>query len=178
MTYKQRYRAPKYGENAGEAAIVDTGDPYQNLANAIVEQAAEDYRVASIFLAKHPSPPKEEDYLTEEQIEILQMPQHRTMVEHWLLKRAKPPYKDEVLWEVETAKWWRIEQQRRVRKTEEFKNFKQRRHSWEQWRYTLDDCEKFFRGDWIKMLTRLDGEEILNRLKEELHGSKAVSPDG
>lgn len=157
---------------------MDTGDPYQNLANAIVQQAADDYRAAAAFLAKHPRPPVDADYLAEEQIAVLRLPTRRTMQEHWLIKRAKPGYKDEVLWECETAKWWRIEQQRRVRESEAFKHFKQRRDSWEQWRYTLEDCKRFFLGDWIKMLTKLDGEEILAELKEELNGSKAVSPDG
>lgn len=114
MTYKKRYRVPKYGDNAGASAIVDTGDPYQNLANAIVQQAADDYRSAKRYLAKHP-----------------EIPEDKKAIYNWVNANK-----------------------------------------------TVVECEAFFRGDWIKMLTNLDGREILAKLKEELNGSKAVSPDG
>ena len=57
MIYKQRYRPPKYGDREGKCAVVDTGDPNQNLANAIVQGAADDYRRAMRYLIKHPEPP-------------------------------------------------------------------------------------------------------------------------
>lgn len=35
-------------------------------------------------------------------------------------------------------------------------------------RNTILEIEEFFRGDWIKILTKADGEDILNRLKNEV----------
>ena len=68
-------------------------DPYQNLANAIILQAAKDYRLARRKL------------------------------------RRKPRNEDA--------------------------------------KFMVKDCEDFFRSDWFKMLTDVDGEMILRKLQEE-----------
>ena len=31
----------------------------------------------------------------------------------------------------------------------------------------VEDCERFFRSDWFKVLTDIDGEALIERLKEE-----------
>ena len=31
----------------------------------------------------------------------------------------------------------------------------------------IKDCERFFKSEWFKMLTKLDGETLLKQLKEE-----------
>ena len=33
----------------------------------------------------------------------------------------------------------------------------------------LQDCEDFFRSDWYQMLTKLDGEMIMQKIREEEH---------
>lgn len=79
-------------------------DPYERLANAIVVQAAEDYREA-----------------------------RRTKKE--LDEKERMTAKDE-------AKYFEADKMEK-------------------------DCEKFFRGDWIKALTKVDGKVILQKLREE-----------
>ena len=32
----------------------------------------------------------------------------------------------------------------------------------------IKQCENFFLGDWIKVLTKLDGRMILSKLKEQM----------
>lgn len=34
-------------------------------------------------------------------------------------------------------------------------------------KFMIDDCEIFFRSDWFKMLTAIDGEQLLKQLREE-----------
>ena len=34
-------------------------------------------------------------------------------------------------------------------------------------RRTVSECEKFFTGDWIKILTNVDGKSIMDRIKGE-----------
>lgn len=34
--------------------------------------------------------------------------------------------------------------------------------------YMIKQCENFFLGDWIKVLTKLDGRMILSKLKEQM----------
>ena len=34
--------------------------------------------------------------------------------------------------------------------------------------HTLEECTEFFKGDWIKVLTNVDGNYILHKLREEL----------
>ena len=66
---------------------------YQNLANAIITQAARDYKYA--------------------------------------LKHLKDPYKDSI--------------EKRI----------------------IDECERFFRSDYFRVLTNLDGERLISMIKEE-----------
>ena len=113
VTYSHRFKPPKYGDREGKWAVADTGDPYQNLANAIVHGAADDYRRARRYLIKHPEIPESE----------------------------------------------------------------YGRYMWADAHRVIVECEAFFCGDWIKMLTALDGVEILNRLRGE-YGRKTVSADG
>lgn len=35
------------------------------------------------------------------------------------------------------------------------------------WIKTVVECEKFFKGEWIKVLTNIDGESIMNKIKDE-----------
>ena len=80
--------------------VTDTGDPSQNLANAIITQAAKDWRTAVKYLKAHPD---------------------GTGKRYWAAEKEKA------------------------------------------------DCEKFFLGDTFEILTNLDGEYLLRRLKEEAH---------
>ena len=78
--------------------ILDTGDPNQNLANAIIAQAAADWRSAVAYLKAHPGG---------------------------------------------TGKrYWKAEKDKK-------------------------DCELFFLGDTFEILTNLEGEYLLRRLKDE-----------
>ena len=176
MKQKERYRAPKYGDRADINVVIDTGDPYQNLANAIVQQAAEDYRAACWYLRKHKKPDML-DYIKPEEAKLLKIGTHYTKQERALRKRAKKKYREEILWETEIARWWRREQIRAIRNSEEWRHyyFAETRR-WEAEK-TVKECEEFFLGDWIKMLTRLDGAELLQRLREE-HGGNTVSQAG
>lgn len=98
---------------ADQDAVADTGDPYQNLANAIVLLAADDYRYAVRYIRRHPAPP--------------------SIPDGYRGKRAQ-------------QRWC------------------------EQYRM-IYDCRMFFMGDWIKMLTKLDGAELLRQLEEECNGT-------
>ena len=70
------------------------GDPYENLANAIIVQAASDYRTALKKLKRNP---KNKDAMTEAM-----------------------------------------------------------------------ECERFFRSDWYEYLTSVDGEYLINKLRQEV----------
>lgn len=174
MKRKERFRPPKYGDRADNNAIIDTGDPYQNLANAIVRQAAEDYRAAVRYLMKHREP-NMLDYITPEEAELIKIGANRTKHERYLRRHVwRKAYRDEVLWETDVALWWRRKQVKEIRESKEWKHFYFAETKWWDAEKTVKECEEFFLGDWIKVLTQLDGEELLNRLREE-HGGKTVS---
>lgn len=159
MKQKERYRYPKYGERSEQGAAVDTGDPLQNLANAIVVQAADDYRRALQFLSMHPEPPSMYDYLTEREIVILD--------------NAPRNYR-EMTPQQEKIQMLAVE----IRKSKQFRNLKNAEYLWSTQFNMIRDCEQFFQGDWIMCLTKLDGKELMRMLKEEVYGSKAISADG
>ena len=43
--------------------------------------------------------------------------------------------------------------------------------------FTVDDCELFFNGDWFKMLTKLDGPELMEEIKSDLDCGRSHLPD-
>lgn len=77
---------------------LDTGDPSQNLANAIIAQAADDWRRATAYLNHH---------------------RGGTGKRYWEAEKAK------------------------------------------------NDCERFFLGETFEILTDIEGEYLLRRLREE-----------
>ena len=177
MKQKERYRPHKYGDRADINTIVDTGNPYQNVANYIVQQAAEDYRTAVRYLAKHRKP-KMLDYISPEQAELIKAGANRTKRERYLRRHVwRKAYRDEVLWETDVALWWRRKQVKEIRESKEWKHFYFAEIRWWDAEKTVKECEEFFLGDWIKVLTQLDGAELLQRLREE-HGGKTVSANG
>lgn len=159
MKQKERYRPPKFGQDAGYAAIEDTGDPYQNIANAIVELAARDYMEALKFLEKYPEPPDVNKFLTKKQVSLLDT----KIVSFSSMSGA----------ELETAK-----RASELRRSKEYKRYKTAVYLWTNHMNRVADCELFFKGDWIQMLTGLDGVELMRMLKEEVDGSKTIFTDG
>ncbi|MBQ2071947.1 MAG: hypothetical protein II460_06335 [Oscillospiraceae bacterium] len=45
---------------------------------------------------------------------------------------------------------------------------------------TRDECEQFFRSEWFAVLTSVDGNALLNKLKQEEHvcDEQRISPAG
>lgn len=84
------------------------GDPRENLANAIVLQAVDDWRSAKKILRRHKV--------------------------HALQGRKKVTPRNDP-------------------------------------QGTIDACERFFRSGWFQMLTRIDGEALLRKLREEEEGT-------
>lgn len=50
--------------------LIDAGNPYQTLANAIVMVAVDDYRKAREFLSTHKDLPEMSEYLSEEEVRL------------------------------------------------------------------------------------------------------------
>lgn len=166
MTYRERFKAPKFGEKADATAIIDTGDPYQNLANGVVAQAAADYMAAIRLIGLKPDAPKLEEYLKPEQLDILREPIKRTEYEKLKLRRLKKQYRDEQYWETCYRVWWTTERHRRVRMTPEYRAYANAEKTWVDAHDMIEECEEFFHGDWIKMLTKLDGPELMRRCRK------------
>ena len=38
--------------------------------------------------------------------------------------------------------------------------------------HDIRECERFFRSDWYQVLTSVDGEYLMNRLRKEASGTK------
>lgn len=168
MTYDKRYHHEPKGGPDSVAAIADTGDPYQNLANAVVAQAADDYRNALRYLKEHPEPPKAEWYLERWQLLTLALPLRRTKSENAYIMRHRVAYRAEAIWAVEYARRWRIERVKRVRKSPEYRRYHNAEQRWVDAKDTVSDCEAFFQGDWIRMLTKLKGPDLMESLRKEV----------
>lgn len=168
MTYKETYHNYAYGERADYAAVEDTGDPYQNLANGIVAQAGVDYRNALTYLAAHPKAPRFEEYMTREQVQIMAAPIRYTRHEKLFVMRHRVKYRDEARWEMGYALWWRMEQQRRVRKTPEYRRYARAEYNWVMYTDLKADCETFWRSSWATMLTNLDPMELKKKISIEV----------
>lgn len=171
MTYEKRYRPPKFGEDAGYAAILDTGNPWQNLANAIVEQAANDYRNAIVYKQSHPDAPRIEHYVDENAVKTLRLSARRTSDESLYIARCKREdgYRDEATWEVANRIMDRVNRLKAVRNTADYRRYANAERNWTSCDSTIIDCERFFRGDWFKLLTRLDGPELINMLRKDVN---------
>lgn len=172
MKSKERYRPRKFGYDAAKGAIVDTGNPWQNLANGIVQQAAEDYRAALRYMREHPNPVRIDAFLSEEEINALQERVSRSKDELHRIRCTKPEYRDEVLWEVAYRAHWTQERQKRIRSTKAYQNYLRAEKRWVDSDSMLIDCEDFFQGDWIRMLTKLDGPMLMNQIALDLDGTK------
>lgn len=40
---------------------------------------------------------------------------------------------------------------------------------------TIKECENFFRSEWFMVLTKVDGEMIIDKVKGEVYGSKTCT---
>lgn len=168
MTYKQRYKPHKFGETADVRSIDDTGNPYQNLANGIVLQAAEDYMTAYRYILEHPDPIRIDQYLTKEQIDTLKEPTTQTKYEKLKVFRLKRAYKQEEYWYLAYRTYWTAERQKHIRTTKEYKAYINAERSWVNAFAMIDDCREFFNGEWIKFLTKLDGPELMKQIEKNV----------
>ena len=166
MTYKQIFKPHKFGETADVRSIDDTGNPYQNLANGIVLQAAEDYIAAYRYILTHPDPIRIVSYLTQDQIDVLNEPYTQTKYEKLKVSRLKCAYKQEEYWYLAYRTYWTMERQKRIRATREYKAYIVAERSWVNAFAMIDDCREFFNGDWIKLLTDLDGPILLKQIEK------------
>lgn len=177
MTYKVKYRAPKFGDNASQGMIQDTGDPYQNLANGVILQAAEDYRGSLKYLRDNPLPPRIESFMSGAEIETLRLPTRRTLKESDWIRCHKKPYRDEAKWIMSYVVLDRLNKIKAVRATKQYRAYAGQERLWVECNQTVDDCELFFNGDWFKMLTKLDGPELMEEIKSDLDCGRSHLPD-
>ncbi len=123
----------------------DTGDAWQNLANAIIVQACTEYRAAGKFLREHPVTPKLEKAVQKRKERRAKLVA-KAKAEGEPIKKSTGkkllPYSDD---EMLLAK---------IRmKTDELK-----------------DLEGFFLSEYYMKLTNLDGATLIKRLREEVFG--------
>jgi tRNA nucleotidyltransferase (CCA-adding enzyme) len=161
----------KHQDGADWDMVVDTGDPFQNMANAIVQQAATDFMTAYRYIKDHPSPVRIESYLDGNQIQILNEPAHMTDHEKLVMMRTKKAFRDEVRWQTIYRVFDTTQRQIRVRHTPEYRAYIKAERAWVQAKESLDNCEAFFRGEWMKMLTALDGTELMGMLIKEVESA-------
>ena len=100
-------------EDIAKREWMNTGDPYQNLANFVVIKAAEDYEKAL---------------------------REKSKLKHLLATMTYDPHRYE----------------------EKLKNAQN----------MIDDCEHFFTGRWIELLTDLDGAVLMNRIRKQCKESE------
>lgn len=154
------------GRMLDEGLLEQTGDPWRNLGSAVVWQAAEDYRNALWYL-KRRNAPRLQDYVNQDTLRILKKPLRWTAAERRFYRNLRGRWRWEFRWQVA----WRIEndqrQVRRAQRTGGYRAWKRANDRWEAAAKTAAECEEFFRGDWFRMLTDLDGEALLERLRQE-----------
>ena len=109
-------------------------NPYNELANAIIEQAVKDHRTAAAYLKKNPRTKELADKVLEE-------------------KAVREKRREEL-----RAKKLPMERIKKSREERLLENIISR----ETLRY---DTEKFFRSSWFSVLSDLDGELLLERIK-------------
>lgn len=109
-------------------------EPYETLANVVIEQAAKDHRSAAAYLKKHPR--------TKELTDAVEAQRAEREKRRAELRDKKLP----------------TERKKKSREERLLENI----IAHETLRY---DTEKFFRSSWFGVLSDLDGELLLTRLK-------------
>lgn len=125
-------------------------NPYQTLANAIVQQAAVDHRKSVSFLKAHPHTDELDD-IVEAQVKERKARIKKRREDGLPSMKEKPTAEEKLL--------------SRILYAEDL----------------LEDSERFFKSDWFRDLTDLDGFLLLRRLKEmedEEDGCEGVSGAG
>lgn len=146
-------------------------DPYQALANEVIKTAAEDYVAALTFLRLHQEAPAKEHYLTSEQIRLLRTGTSMTHRESRQLSRIEPEYVDEEYWTLAQTIAWRQELAERVRRTPEYMAYNRDIRRYNKIDRERADLEAFFRSDLYKLMTRVDGEWLIDTLTMQAEGT-------
>ena len=142
---------------------LDTGNPYQNLANAIVVQACDDWRAVARYLAKHKITPEVEAAVQ------ARKEKRKEMVQQWIEDKKKAKF--EKLQRKENKRWEdmqvvipkKLEKNLLPYSEEELLYAKIRMKQDE-----LKDLEAWFFSPGYELLTHLDAEYLLKLLRKEV----------
>ena len=149
---------------------LDTGNPYQNLANAIVAQVCEDWRSVTRYLQQHKITPELEAAVQ------VRKEKRKEMVQQWIEDRKKAKFEKAVR---KGDKAWEDMQITIPRKLEKtllpYSKDELLLAKVQEKRDELKELEAWFFSPAYELLTDLDAEYLLRKLRKEAEENESVS---